>query len=229
MIYLQKINKQYKSKRALCNFDLQVKAGEIHALLGPNGSGKTTTVGVILSMLKYDGIVEIKIPNNKIGVSTEKDIFFERLSVYENLKFIAVLKKIPLSEIERIIELLNLETEINISVKTLSKGNRKKVSLAFALMGNQELYIFDEPMSGLDFDNIILFRKIINELKEKGKTVLLCSHILSEAEKMCTNFSFIFRGKRISVIEKMELIKKYDNLENAYHKIIPKTLIKYEN
>ncbi len=224
MILLKNITKKYKSKKALKNFNLEVKKGEVHALIGPNGSGKSTAIGIILSLLNYDGIAQVGVEQIKIGVSLENDLFFERLSAYDNLKFSAISKSIPAQDIDRVVEMLYLESEINNKVKTLSKGNRRKVSLASALLGNSELYIFDEPLSGLDHDNIVLFRKLIIKLKEQGKTILISSHILSEIEKMCTNFTFIYRGQMRESFSSKKLFEKYASLEVAYDKIIPKSI-----
>lgn len=224
MISLEKINKKYKSKKALQNFNLEIKKGEVHALIGPNGSGKTTAIGVILSLLNYEGIANVNVKNKQIGVSLENDFFFERLSVYDNLKFSAISKSIPTQDIDRVVEMLYLKNEINNKLNTLSKGNRRKVSLASALLGNSELYIFDEPLSGLDHDNIVLFRNLITSLKEQGKTILISSHILSEIEKMCTNFTFIYRGQIRESLSSKKLFEKYASLEVAYDKIIPKSI-----
>lgn len=222
MIYLENINKKYKSKKALTNFNLEIKKGEVHALIGPNGSGKTTAIGVILSLLNFEGYANINVKNKQIGVSFENDFFFERLSVFDNLKFSAISKDVPIKDIDRVVEMLYLKNEINNKVKTLSKGNRRKVSLASALLGNAELYIFDEPLSGLDHDNIVLFRELITNIRKQGKTILISSHILSEIEKMCTNFTFIYRGKVREKMNYKELFEKYNSLESAYDKIIPK-------
>jgi len=223
MISLKNINKKYKTKKVLKDFNLEIKKGEVHALIGPNGSGKTTAIGIVLSLLNYEGTSCINVKKDKIGVSLENDFFFERLSVYDNFKFTALSKKIKLHDINRVVDMLNLDDDINNKVKTLSKGNRRKISIGSALLGDSELYIFDEPLSGLDYDNIVLFRSIIDDLKKQKKTVLISSHILSEIEKICTDFSFIFKGKVRERLKKKDIYEKYSSLEDAYNKIIPKS------
>ena len=221
MIALNKITKYYNNKKALQNFNFKINKGEIHALIGPNGSGKTTAVGVILSLLHFEGNTKIEVPRNKIGVSLEKNIFFERLNVFENLKFTANLRNADISEIDKVIGYLNLNDTAYIKIKKLSKGIRRKISIASALIGNPDFYIFDEPFSGLDFDNIILFRNLILNLKQQNKTVMINSHILSEIEKICTNFTFINKGKNMGTYNTNGIIQEYTTLENAYSKINP--------
>jgi len=221
MIALNKITKYYNNKKALQNFNFKINKGEIHALIGPNGSGKTTAVGVILSLLHFEGNTKIEVPRNKIGVSLEKNIFFERLNVFENLKFTAILRNADISEIDKVIGYLNLNDTAYIKIKKLSKGIRRKISIASALIGNPDFYIFDEPFSGLDFDNIILFRNLILNLKQQNKTVMINSHILSEIEKICTNFTFINKGKNMGTYNTNGIIQEYTTLENAYSKINP--------
>ncbi len=222
MISLRNIVKKYKNFKALNEFDLIIKEGQIHALIGPNGSGKTTVVGVILSLLHYTGERKIKIPLDRIGVSLENEVFFENLSVFDNLKFVVIQKKSSYIELNEIINKLGLKEIINQKVKTLSKGNRKKVSIASALIGNPDFYIFDEPLTGLDFNNLILFRDLIVNLKEQGKTVLINSHILSEMEKICTNITFVSSGKNYGTYMINDIQFSFGNIENAYKKILKK-------
>lgn len=228
MITLNQITKYYNKKKALQNFNFNINKGEIHALIGPNGSGKTTAVGVILSLLHFKGEAKINFQKSKIGVSLENNIFFERLSVFENLKFSANLKNIHISEVDKAIDNLRLNDLAFVKIKKLSKGNRRKVSIASSLIGNPDFYIFDEPLSGLDFDNVILFRELISKLKKENKTVMINSHILSEIEKICTNFTFIFNGKNIGDYNSDEIITKYKTLEKAYSENIPLHNIKFK-
>jgi len=236
-IKIKNLYKNYKSFEAVKNLNFEIKKGSITGLLGPNGCGKTTTIGMILGLIRpTKGEVLI---NNK-DIEIEKN----RISVLEKMNFISPYVELPkkLSVKENLIvygkmyEVKNLQNRINtlcndlnlkefLNKKTgeLSSGQKNRVSLAKSLINNPEILLLDEPTASLDPDTGDYVRSYIeNYAKKNNTTILLASHNMSEVERLCENIMMMKQGKIIDEGTCEELISKHGrvNLEETFLKLV---------
>lgn len=209
-INISNLKKSYDGKtNALNNISLSIPRGEIFGFLGPNGSGKTTTVRVLNGILSStSGHAEILgKPVNEhnleihrlCGVMTESSSCYENLTAEENLIFFGRMhgmeEKLMRQRVDFILKRLELVAVRNRKVKALSTGMRKRVSLAIALIHNPQILFLDEPTSGLDPENALNVSKLIKELAQENEvTIFLCTHQLKYAEDICTLYGFINNG-----------------------------------
>jgi ABC-2 type transport system ATP-binding protein len=206
VIEIEKLTKTFGPVRALDEFDMTVRTGEIAAFLGPNGAGKSTAIRVLLGLLKADsGSI------NLLGGDPWRDaVALHRRIVYVpgdvNLwpqltggEAIDVLHRLrPGVSVRRRDELIErFELDPSKKGRTYSKGNRQKVALVAALSSDVELYVLDEPTSGLDPLMEKVFQDCVRELRDQGRTVLLSSHILAEVEKLCDTVTIIRNGRTV--------------------------------
>ena len=236
-IKIKNLYKNYKGFEAVKNLNFEIKKGSITGLLGPNGCGKTTTIGMILGLIRpTKGQVLI---NNK-DIEIEKN----RISVLEKMNFISPYVELPkkLSVKENLIvygkmyEVKNLQNRINtlcndlnlkefLNKKTgeLSSGQKNRVSLAKSLINNPEILLLDEPTASLDPDTGDYVRSYIeNYAKKNNTTILLASHNMSEVERLCENIMMMKQGKIIDEGTCEELIFKHGriNLEETFLKLV---------
>ena len=236
-IKIKNLYKNYKRFEAVKNLNFEIKKGSITGLLGPNGCGKTTTIGMILGLIRpTKGQVLI---NNK-DIEIEKN----RISVLEKMNFISPYVELPkkLSVKENLIvygkmyEVKNLQNRINtlsndlkledfLNKKTgeLSSGQKNRVSLAKSLINNPEILLLDEPTASLDPDTGDYVRSYIeNYAKKNNTTILLASHNMSEVERLCENIMMMKQGKIIDEGTCEELISKHGrvNLEETFLKLV---------
>ncbi|MFV0255327.1 MAG: ABC transporter ATP-binding protein [Erysipelotrichaceae bacterium] len=215
MLELNKVTKYYGNNLGVSNLSYQINKGEILALLGINGSGKTTSFRIILGLLeassgsvKYQGR---KIGKNEVGYLPEERSLYRDLSVYKQLRYIGRLRKMNEREIDEKIDkylnLLKITHYKNFKIQQLSKGNQQKVQLIVAILHEPELLILDEPFTGLDVENVELFLDFILRLKAEGKIILISSHQLMYLEKLCDHLIFLRSGK-ISVQGRITTLKK---------------------
>lgn len=225
IIETHNLTKKFGRVRALDGFDLQVQAGEVHGFLGPNGAGKSTTIRILLGLLrKSDGEASLfgKDPwKHSVELHARLAYVPGDVSFWPNLtggEIIDILGRLRggLDEDRRKHLLERFELDPTKKFRTYSKGNRQKVALVAALASDVELYILDEPTSGLDPLMEQVFQEEIRALKAQGKTVLLSSHILSEAEALCDRVTIIRDGKAVQVMTLAELKKEHDNLESLF-------------
>ena len=214
------------SQKAVDDLSISIKRGEIFGLVGPNGAGKTTIIKLIVGLLKPDtGMIIIFGANNQdidtkklIGYLPENPVCLNYLSGEEFLKYMGELYKIDpkvlKDKIHEIADTVGISEYMKKKVTTYSKGMIQRLFLAQTLISNPELLILDEPTSGLDPFGIIDFRNILQNLKKEGKTVILCSHYLTELEKICDTVAFLKKGK---ILKTVELIKsKSKSLEELF-------------
>lgn len=210
IVKTEKLNFSYsKSKKDIDSLDLEVPKGSIYGFLGPNGSGKTTTIRLLLGLLnKNSGNVKIfekPFANNridslsKIGALIENPSLYNHLSAKQNLLIASNYRgNIKKDRIDEVLETVNLLRVKNKKVKTFSLGMKQRLGLAIALLSKPELLILDEPTNGLDPKGIIEMRELIKKLnKEDGITIFISSHLLSEIEKICTHVGIIREGKML--------------------------------
>jgi ABC-2 type transport system ATP-binding protein len=203
VVSLHGVVKSFGSTRALAGLDLQVDAGEVHAFLGPNGAGKTTTLRLLLGQLRADsGTLQVlgRDPwtdaaalHRRIAYVPGDVALWPNLSGGETLDLLGRLRG-GLDPTRRAEMLARFDLDPTKKARSYSKGNRQKVALVAALAAEADLYLLDEPTSGLDPIMEATFRTCVHELRDRGATILLSSHILSEAEALSDRVSIIRAG-----------------------------------
>lgn len=209
MIQVEGLIKDYGARRALHSITFDAKQGEIVGFLGPNGAGKTTTMRILTgympptdgtaSVAGYDIVEESLEVRRRVGYLPETVPLYNDMTALEYLKFMADLRRIPDSE-DRAYEVLdevNLGDRANSFIGNFSKGMRQRVGLAQAMIHRPEVLILDEPTIGLDPAQVVEMRNVIKEIG-KDRTVLLSTHILSEAQNMCDRVLIINKGKIVA-------------------------------
>jgi len=209
MIELQDLQKRFAGKPALHGLSLQVGRGEIFGLLGHNGAGKSTALGILLGQVYpnageafIDGVSvqrERKRALGKTGAIFEAPRFYDYMSGWKNLEvfssFSALVSK---NEIAAAVETVGLTERIHDRVQTYSQGMRQRLGVAQALVPAPDLILLDEPTNGLDPEGIHEMRELIKKLnRERGITVLFCSHLLSEVEQLCDRVAIMNHGRKI--------------------------------
>ena len=231
-IETKKLTKKFKEKVAVNGINLQIKQGELFALLGTNGAGKTTTIKMLSGLiLPTSGDIKIENMNMKkdvfkikeiLNVSPQETAIAPNLSVKENLEFMAGVYQIPNKEekIQELIKLFHLEEVLKKKAKTLSGGWQRKVSIAISLINDPKILFLDEPTLGLDVIARKELWKVIRELKGKI-TIILTTHYMEEAESLSDRIGIMANGKLIDVGTSQELMKKTKtkNIEDAFVKI----------
>jgi ABC-2 type transport system ATP-binding protein len=195
-----------KKKVALNALDLTIQQGEIFGLLGPNGSGKTTTIKLLLGLLfpsSGEGYVfgepASKVEKNeKVGYLPEESYLYRFLNAEETLDFYGRLFKIPADvrreRAARLIDIVGLSADKKRILREYSKGMRQRIGLAQALINDPQLVILDEPTSGLDPLGTRWMKDLILDLKKQGKTVLMCSHRLDDVQDVCDRIAILYNG-----------------------------------
>ena len=221
MIEVKNITKKYGSFTAVDNISFKVKDGEIIGLLGPNGAGKSTTMNTITGFIEqtdgevivngYDTVKKAKRARSQIGYMPEGVPLYTDLTVKEFITFMAELRKLKRNDkkekVQKIMEQTGLKEMQNKLIKNLSRGQKQRVSLAGALIGDPEVLILDEPTVGLDPKQITEIRSLIKELG-KNHTVILSSHILSEVSQICDKVIIINKGKIVAEDTRENLEKR---------------------
>jgi ABC-2 type transport system ATP-binding protein len=192
-------------KRAVDNISFTVEQGQVFGFLGPNGSGKTTTIGMLLDIINRTsgnialfGSTNLNAARKRMGATLETPNFYPYLSGYDNLKIVAHIKRISEQRIQEILELVKLANRQRDKFKAYSLGMKQRLALASAMLSDPELIILDEPANGLDPEGIREIREIIKDLGRSGKTVFLSSHLLDEVEQTCTHVAVIKEGKLLT-------------------------------
>lgn len=194
------------SKRILAvdALDLNISRGQIFGILGPNGSGKTTTLGMVLGVVsitkgQYSWFEkgEDFTLRKRIGAILEQPNFYPFLSASQNLVVHSRIKDIRKPDIEGLLKLVGLFERRNDPFKTYSLGMKQRLAIASALLADPEVLIFDEPTNGLDPQGIAEIRKMIMDIRDMDKTIILASHLLDEVQKVCSHFAVLQRGKKI--------------------------------
>lgn len=201
VLTINHLSKSYGRVKALNDLNITIEAGNIYGLLGPNGSGKTTTLGIILGILKqdsgdfewFDGVYGEK-HRLKIGAILETPNFYPYLNADENLEIIRHIKNDNNVNFDELLTLVNLKERRNSKFSSFSLGMKQRLAIAATLIGDPEVLIFDEPTNGLDPQGIAEVREILQKIARSGKTVIMASHILDEVEKICTHVAIIKKG-----------------------------------
>jgi ABC-2 type transport system ATP-binding protein len=224
MLKIENLSKSYGNFKAVDNFNLTVKEGEIYGFVGPNGAGKTTIMKIMSGLLTADaGNITIGDENilgniNKLkqNIGYMPDFFgvYDNLTVIEYLQFYSSTYGIPndvaLKRAYELLELVDLKDKANEYVDGLSRGMKQRLCLARTLVHNPDILILDEPASGLDPHTRHELKYILKNLSEKGKTIIISSHILTELAEMCSSICIIEKGKVILNGNIDEILYKVD-------------------
>ena len=240
VLEIKNLTKTYGKRKVIDNISLEIQEGEIFGFLGPNGSGKTTTIKMILRLIEKDsGEIKIKGYDNKkefekameyIGAIVENPDMYNYMSGKDNLKLHARLRNIDEKRIDEILELVGLKDRAKEKVKKYSLGMKQRLGLALTLLHKPRVLILDEPTNGLDPAGIKQLRNILKEIAHKdGVAVFVSSHILSEMQLMCDKIAVIDNGKivkteNITHMEQPEDNESIDEIIEIKVKDVPKAI-----
>ncbi len=204
ILTIEHLSKHYGKLKAVDDLSLTIERGNIYGILGPNGSGKTTTLGIILDAInaskgsyKWFGNKPSKADRKRIGAILETPVFYPYLSGTKNLEIIADIKGASYSEIPDVLAMVDLTKRKHSKFKTYSLGMKQRLAIAAALIGSPEVLILDEPTNGLDPQGIAEIRNLIKKIAKEGITIVLASHLLDEVQKVCTHVAVLEKGKKL--------------------------------
>lgn len=217
---IQHLSKSYRSVKAIKNLTLSITSGQAYGLLGPNGSGKTTTLSIVTGILKQDageyqwfGEPPFPAQRTRIGALIETPHFYPYLNLEKNLKIICKIKGIGFEDIDRVLEETKLAERRKSRFRTLSLGMKQRLGIAAALLGDPQVLVLDEPTNGLDPEGIAEVRETVLSQVERGKTLILASHILSEVEKICSHVAILKQGELLASGSVSELLTEEEIVE----------------
>jgi ABC-2 type transport system ATP-binding protein len=220
ILSIENIRKNYGNVQALKGVSFNVPKGTVFGILGPNGSGKTTMLGIIMDILKpTSGSYKLlgEVPNethrSQIGTFLETPNFYHYLSAERNLKIAAAIKGRGAEDIPRVLEMVNLTQRKDSRFSTYSLGMKQRLAIASCLLGNPEVLILDEPTNGLDPVGIAEIRTLIKKLHQEGKTIIMASHLLDEVEKVCTHVAILKKGELVATGDVNEILANEDIVE----------------
>ena len=205
ILKIQHLSKKYGHITALNDLSIEVGPGHVFGILGPNGSGKTTTLAIITGVIAQDsgtfswfGKTPVPDIRKRIGSLIEVPNFYPYLDLRTNLLLVARIKEKPEGDIERVLKTTRLWERRKSRFDTLSLGMKQRLSLAAVLLGDPEVLVLDEPANGLDPEGIAEVRDIIIQEAGKNKTIIMASHILDEVEKVCSHVAVLKKGSTIA-------------------------------
>ena len=227
VLKIKNLTKKYGNFVAVNNLNLTIHSGEIFGILGPNGSGKTTTMGMLLGVINQTAgsfswfdKPDFENCRKDIGSILEHPIFYPDLSAYANLEISAMIKGCNKSRIDIVLKRVGLFSRKDSKFKTYSLGMKQRLALAGALLSDPKVLVLDEPTNGLDPQGINQMRELILSIANEGKTIIISSHLLDEIQKMCTHVAIMKKGQLIkegSIDEILSAKKQFEvnaNLED---------------
>lgn len=217
ILEISNLRKKYKEVVAVDSLSLTVKRGQVFGLLGPNGSGKTTTLAILLGVLNptsgsYSWFGNGDHPANRlrIGALLETPNFYPYLNAVENLQVVARIKHMhePDNAIRAVLERVDLWERRESPFRAYSLGMKQRLAIASALLNDPDVLVLDEPTNGLDPMGIADMRRLIQEIAKEGKTIIIASHILDEVEKICTHVAIMRFGKLLQIGEIADIMSQ---------------------
>lgn len=204
LLSIKNLSKNYGKIKAIDQLNLDIQKGSVYGILGPNGSGKTTILGIVLDVInassgsfQWFGNEPSKEDRKRIGAILETPNFYPYLSAVKNLEIIAEIKEVDYSQIPIVLDKVDLTNRKNSKFRTYSLGMKQRLAIAAALLGNPEVLILDEPTNGLDPQGIAEIRNLILEIAAKGLTIIMASHLLDEVQKICSHVIVLKNGKKL--------------------------------
>lgn len=226
MLVINNLTKKYKKTVALMDADLEIKKGHIYGVVGPNGAGKTTLFKMLAGLVRpTNGEITVKSGEsiecfrNKMSFMIENPYLYDNMTALQNMKIIGGIKgEYDVDKLKKLISLVGLDSAGDKKVKQFSLGMRQRLGIACALTSEPQVLVLDEPMNGVDPEGIVALRQLLLSLnRERGMTLLLSSHILSELEQISTDFVFVKKGSIQRCVSKDEV---NGSLEDFYMKEI---------
>lgn len=204
VLSISDLTKHFGRIKAVNHLTLEVQRGQVFGMLGPNGSGKTTTLGMLMGVVNptaghfsWFGHPPSHHLRKKIGAVLEHPIFYPYLTGQKNLELNAMIKQCSPANIAGVLELVELTERKDDKYRTYSLGMKQRLAIASALLNDPTVLILDEPTNGLDPMGIAEIRELIKKIAGHGKTIILASHLLDEVQKVCTHFSVLKKGDLI--------------------------------
>ena len=225
MLKVSNLRKKYGKETVVKDISFEVNQGEIAVLLGPNGAGKSTTIKSIAGLLRYDGKIQVCGKDNKsieakrtFGYVPEVPSMFDLLTVYEHIEYIAAAYGIKdyKEKAEELLERFDLTDKRDKLGKELSKGMMQKVSICCALITEPKVVLFDEPLVGLDPKAIKELKKAFIELKEKGCSLLISTHIIDSVDEFWDKVLIMKSGDIVLAGTRQELLEREESLEEIF-------------
>jgi ABC-2 type transport system ATP-binding protein len=236
LLEIRDLSKRYNRVPAVESLNLTVRPGEVYGYLGPNGSGKTTTVKMLTGLLKpshgqifYQGrdIHEDLVAYRKhVGYVPEEPLLYPYMSGREYLQLVGRLRSIPQAlldrKVERLLDLFSLHWHRHSPMSSYSKGMKQKVLISAALLHNPDILIFDEPLSGLDVTSVLTLRSVVQALAREGKIILYSSHVLEVVEKMCSKVVILYKGRIVAneSVSRLRDLMRSPSLEDIFSQLV---------
>lgn len=230
------LTKNFGKLCAVNQLTLEVQRGQVFGMLGPNGSGKTTTLGMLMGVVNptagqftWFGQPATHETRKKIGAVLEHPIFYPYLSGQKNLELTAMIKGAPKEHIAKVLEIVELTARKEDKYRTYSLGMKQRLAIASALLNDPIVLILDEPTNGLDPMGIAEIRTIIKRIAADGKTIILASHLLDEVQKVCSHFAVLRKGNLVHSGPVDDVGKGEETVEVlAYHDDLTSLLQNFE-
>jgi len=220
ILSIKGLTKSYNQVKAIQNLNLEITEGQAYGILGPNGSGKTTTLSIVMGILRSDsgtyrwfGDEPRPVQRRNIGSLIETPHFYPYLNLEKNLKIICDIKGMGYDDIDRVLESAKLIERKRSRFSTMSLGMKQRLGLAASLLGDPRVLVLDEPTNGLDPEGIAEVREMVIEQVAQGKTLILASHILSEVEKICSHVAILKKGELLASGPVKELLAEEEIIE----------------
>ena len=221
VLSIKDLSKSYGPVKALKNVSFDIPEGSVFGILGPNGSGKTTLLGIVMDVLRANtgtfhwfGHPSSSDQRKKIGSLLETPNFYSYLSATDNLKITqAISGRGNAKDIDEVLKKVNLYQRRWSKFKSFSLGMKQRLAIGAALLGDPKVLVLDEPTNGLDPVGIAEIRTLIGELREKGHTIIMASHLLDEVEKVCTHAAILKMGTLITTGDVSQIMADEDIVE----------------
>lgn len=222
ILEVNELTKHFGKIQAVNGLNLTITSGMVYGLLGPNGSGKTTTLGMLLDVVAptsgsyswFGGKPNVE-SRQQIGAILETPCFYPYLSAVQNLRIVAHIKKAATGRIDSVLDQVDLSERKNDKFKNYSLGMKQRLSIAAALLADPPVLILDEPTNGLDPQGIAEIRELISEIAKQGKTIVLASHLLDEVQKVCTDFCVLKNGNKLHEGPVNDILNETNTVEIA--------------
>ncbi len=213
ILSVSQLSKNYGPVRALREVSFEVPAGQVFGLLGPNGSGKTSLLGIVLGILQATGGSFRWQSGIRKGCLLETCNFYPYLTGAENLFITAQLRGVKNPDVHSILEEVGLASQPKLTFSQYSLGMKQRLAIGAAMLGDPQVVVLDEPTNGLDPAGIADVRALIQKIAQQGRSVVMASHLLDEVEKVCTHVAILKKGQMLACGSLAEVLRDQDTLE----------------